>query len=257
MTVVIAASAGSYTVRLNNFTPSARAGTDAGAWTEVMVEEGAGSGGPWTELGTTDLIPVDPDPEDPATWDILVTGAELLTGWYRVTFLDDDGNQQPVKPVYNGPQIRPTVRDIGLLLHARTTTDGGAEAGTFNDDTDPTGEQVDSLIDVALDQIAIQLPDTLTDKQVAFARRLVSLMAAILVENSHFSDQVQSGDSLAATYQAWLDSGLLKLSESVDGELLGGPSAFSITTETDTQDAVALLDQAGRCSSTCWDWTDL
>lgn len=251
MTIVVTASAGSYVVRLDNFEPSPRA-SDA-PWTTVNVQEAAASSGPWNDLGTGDLLPVDEDPETAEAWDIEVRGAEFLNGWYLVTFADADGNEQPVEPVYNGPQIRPSVRELGALLHSRTTTDGGAEAGTFDDDTDPTGQQVDDLIDVALDQIAIQLPDALSDKQTGFARRMVAYLAAILVENSHFTDQVQSGDSLAAMYQGFLDAGMLTLADSVDGELPGGPTAFSITTETDTQDAFGTLASAGR-TGYCCDW---
>lgn len=252
MTVVIEASAGAYVVRLDNFEPSPRAADDP--WTRINVQEAASSSGPWNDLGTGDISPVDADPESPAAQDIEVRGAEFLTGWYLVTFLDADGNEQPVDPVYNGPQIRPSVREIGALLHSRTTIDGGAEAGTFNDETDPTGQQVDDLIDVALDQIAIQLPDALTDKQVAFARRMVGYQAAILVENAHFPEQVESGNSLASMYQEFLDAGLLTLTGSIDGDIPGGPSAFSITTQTDTQ---YTLERCGRVSRDpyCSPWT--
>jgi hypothetical protein len=148
--------------------------------------------------------------------------------------------------------FRPTVQEIGALLHDRTTIDGGSEAGTFLDaddeggPTDPTAAQVERLITVALNQIAIQVPDDLTDKQNDYARTLVAYQAAILVENSHFSDQVQNGDSLAAMYQQFLDAGLLTLASSVDGNVPGGPSAFSIGTPTDHADS--MFDRVGRRS---------
>lgn len=241
MNTILLTGTGDYTFNLVGYTPAARYGTDD-PWTQVRVEESETSDGTWTEIATAALSPLDDDPAEPATWKITVAGATLLAGWYRAVWIDALGDQQPTEAAFNSP-IRPSVADIGKLLHARTTVDGGSEAGTFNDDTDPTGDTVNGLIDVAVDQIAISLPDTLTAKQVAVARRMVGYLAAILVENAHFSDQVTSGDSLAAMYQGFLDAGMLTLTDSLEGDLPGGAHAFAITTPTDYQDT---LEASGR-----------
>jgi hypothetical protein len=104
-----------------------------------------------------------------------------------------------------------------------------------------------------MQQIAIQLPDELSDKQTAYARTMVAYLAAILVENSHFSDQVQAGDSLAPMYQNFLDTGMATLTGSIDGNVPGGPSAFAITTSTITDTS----ERTGRVfrDPYCAPWT--
>jgi hypothetical protein len=103
-----------------------------------------------------------------------------------------------------------------------------------------------------MQQIAIQLPDELSDKQTDYARTMVAYLAAILVENSHFSDQVQAGDSLAPMYQNFLDTGMATLTGSIGGDLPGGPSAFAITTST-----IDTFERTGRVfrDPYCAPWT--
>lgn len=242
---------GTFVVPLRGFTPGPRS-TAAGAWTTVRIDEAASEGGTVVGSGTAALLPADTDPEEPQSRDFTLTGATLTAGWYRVTFLDGDGNEQSTEWVFNGPPIRPSVGDIGTLLHAYTTTEGSGEAGTFNDDTDPTGTQVERFIDIAVGQVAIQLPDDLTAKQTVQARAMVAYLTAILVLNSHFSDQVESGDTLASMYQDFYDKGMIVLTGSLEGDLPGGPSAFAITTPTDF---AAALDASGRTGCRHrWGW---
>lgn len=241
---------GVYVRNLVGYTPPPRYGTSVDPWAQVRVEESTGEAGPWTELGSGPLEPVDEDPTQPAAWNITVTGATTPTGWYRAVWLDTEGNEQPSEPAYFGPPVRPSVKDIAKLLPQRATLDGGARAYTFNNETDPTGEDVDGLIDIALDQTLLEIPDLplLAREQVAQTRAAVGYMAAILVENAHFSEQVNAGESLAGTYQTFYDNAILKLAGAVDGDLPGGPSAFAVTTGTDYVDT---LDTAGRLP---WDW---
>lgn len=108
---------------------------------------------------------------------------------------------------------RPSVRDVAGLLRARTKVTGGKEAGTFNQQTRPTAEEVEGLIDDALDEVLgkVQSIDSTLPAGSgynapgsAYERRVrgaVRLYAAILVETSYFPEQVKSGQSAAATYQ--------------------------------------------------------
>jgi hypothetical protein len=95
---------------------------------------------------------------------------------------------------------RPTVDDVALLLRARTKDSNGNEVGTFDDDTRPTGDQVDSHIDVAMALVGIRfgpVEDMPAEAQAAFAG-LVAYRAALRVEKSYFPDQVLTGRSAYA-----------------------------------------------------------
>lgn len=92
---------------------------------------------------------------------------------------------------------RPTVDDVALLLRARTKDSQGNEVGTFDDDTRPTGDQVDAHIDVAMGLVGVRFPamDKLTTEQVTAFAGLVAYRAALRVEKSYFPEQVRSDRS--------------------------------------------------------------
>ena len=104
------------------------------------------------------------------------------------------------------------IEDIALLLATRTRTDSGEEAGTFDDTTTPTADQVQALIDLALTEVSGHLDglDVPADLDPAVAR-LVALRAAALVELSYF--RVQQGDGPAQQLTAMYLSDLQALLE--------------------------------------------
>jgi hypothetical protein len=92
---------------------------------------------------------------------------------------------------------RPTIDDVALLLRARTKDSTGAEVGTFDDETRPTGDQVDAHIDAAMALVGIRfgpLDNLPVEAQTAFAS-LVAYRAALRVEKSYFPEQVRSDRS--------------------------------------------------------------
>jgi hypothetical protein len=114
----------------------------------------------------------------------------------------------------------PDVDAVAAYIRARTKTQGGAEAGTFNpaawwDDnsgrgTRPTAEQVETLITLATGKVSnIIGADVLPEHQDA-ARDVVALRAAMLTELDYWPEQVNTGRS---TYpqlkelwdEAWAD----------------------------------------------------
>lgn len=238
--ILNAAAGGPYVVALRGYTPSPR---DDTPWTSVQWYEGPTETGPWTALVSGALSPLDSDPANPQSRDFTLKGATLANGWYYAVFQDGTGGLEPTEPVFNGPPIRPTLADIGALLHSRTTIDGGGEAGTFNTLTDPTGDQVQRLIDVATSHVAIQVPRTLNAEQAAYARVMVSYLAAILVEKSHFSEQVESGDSLAGLYTDLLDTGMTSLIGMVNNDNVTAPRVYG--TPIGTVIAGTFSDTAG------------
>lgn len=95
------------------------------------------------------------------------------------------------------PAGRPTVDEVALLLRARTKDSNNHEVGTFDDDTTPTGDQVEAHIDVAMALVGVRfLPaeKMTTEAQAAFAG-LVAYRAALRIEKSYFPEQVRTDRS--------------------------------------------------------------
>lgn len=101
-------------VPLNDFRPAPRYPPVLDPWTDARIEEGPTKDGPWTELITTPLVPLDADPKFPAARDFSVVNAQLEQGWYRVVFLDAANVEGPTDAVFNTPDgmIPPTPADL-------------------------------------------------------------------------------------------------------------------------------------------------
>src|SRR4051812_3475139 len=96
-----------------------------------------------------------------------------------------------VRPLIT-PNWRPVVADVGAILRARTkarlseTFAAGNEIGTFNDETRPTGDQVERLIDQAVDDVTDTVgTDICTQELQTSAGRVAAIGAALLVELSY------------------------------------------------------------------------
>ena len=110
---------------------------------------------------------------------------------------------------------RPLIEDVALLLATRTRTDSGEEAGTFDDTTTPSADEVVSLTDLALTEVSGHLADLDVAAELDPAVvRLVALRAAALVEISFFRAQ---GDSPAQQLTAMYLSDLQALLELLRG----------------------------------------
>ena len=81
----------------------------------------------------------------------------------------------------------PTVQEVASYIRSRTRDQYGNEAGTFNEDTRPTGVEVAELIAVA-EGLVVPALGRFPESLAASARSLIALCAAILVEGSYFSD---------------------------------------------------------------------
>lgn len=101
---------------------------------------------------------------------------------------------------------RPTVDEVALLIRARTKDALGNEVGTFDEDTRPTGDQVDEQITAAAPLVWMRLPpiDSLPSELVPAVASLVAYRAALRIEKSFFPEQVRSDrsayDQLLAEY---------------------------------------------------------
>lgn len=196
------------------------------SYTSALVEEGVTAVSGWNEL-TTIQIAADADPAHPALR-IFTVGATIANGWYRITWQDDsDGYSGPTAPVQNllglDAGVRPSVAEVASRMRARTKVRGGGELGTFSGDTRPTADQVEGLIDDALDEVlgkvigidstavpgsAYNAPGSRYERRI---RGAVSLYTAVLIEPSYFPEQVRSGQSPVAVYQQLYESRIKSL----------------------------------------------
>ena len=78
---------------------------DSKAWSSARIEESASSTGPWDAIDTVPLSPLDADPADPQLRNFTTENGTLVSGWYRVVFIDETGDEaQPSNAVRVGPQ---------------------------------------------------------------------------------------------------------------------------------------------------------
>ena len=116
-------------VSFEDYVPSPR--YDGTAWTEVRIEEGTASVGPWTLIDTLPLSPPDSDPSLPAYRDFTTANAsDAADLWYQLTFYDAAGAfAQPTFPVQNTAEDRPiyaSVSELALNLNVSASARGAA-----------------------------------------------------------------------------------------------------------------------------------
>lgn len=87
---------------------------------------------------------------------------------------------------------RPSVEDVATLLRARTKDAEGREVGTFNEDTRPTAEDVETHIDAAMGLVGVRFPGDIPDEFGPAFASLVAYRAAMRIEKSYFPEQVRS-----------------------------------------------------------------
>jgi hypothetical protein len=198
-----------YEVTLDDYRPAPRG--DGRPWTQALIEEAAASTGPWAPIETQPLSPIDPNPADPIYRMISTGQATLEHGWYRVTFIDETGNQDVTAPIFNGPSIRPSVIDISALLRTRTRDENGNLIGVFTDATTPTAEQVEDIINDAVEDVTARVGANLPANRLGKARWLVKLYAAVVIEATFFSEQISSDKSPYQQFKDLYDEGIADL----------------------------------------------
>lgn len=113
----------------------------------------------------------------------------------------------------------PTVDDVAAIIRARTQDSHDDEIGTFNDDTRPTGVEVEKLIDNAAGVVYSRLGD-MSDEMLVCptaddlqdqARYMVSMLAAMLVELSYFPEQIEANRSAFEHYKELWDDQMTTL----------------------------------------------
>lgn len=116
----------SYVVTLEDYRPSPR--YDGNPWTAARIEEGTvAAPSAWTDLGTVAFgtATYDADPSNPAYRNFTIENGSAPEQWYRVTFLDDTGDESlPSAAVQNTAAGRPiyaTVDELARILRVSAT----------------------------------------------------------------------------------------------------------------------------------------
>lgn len=89
----------------------------------------------------------------------------------------------------------PVPTDVGAKIRSRTRDSQGVETGTFSPDTRPTAAAVEGLIGDATNDVANAIGTTIPELDWDQAAQVTALGAALLIEVSYFSEEVNSGRS--------------------------------------------------------------
>jgi hypothetical protein len=221
---VVISPGGNVVVSFTDYTPPPR--YDGQSWTQARIEEAAAATGPWALIDTKTLTP-DLDPTNPVPRSFTTELATLDSGWYRVAWVDAQGDASaPTEPIPNvaGGGAVPTVDEVAALLQERTWANG-VQQSTFNTDTTPTADQAQRLIDLAVDDVLIAFGGAIPTGYESRARMLATLRAATLIENSFFRRDVENNTSPYAQYQAMYLADLERLGE--DPGVASGRGGFA------------------------------
>lgn len=197
-----------YVVTFKDYMPTPR--YDGQVWTNALIQEAVSKDGPWVTIQNIPLAPLDADPENPGIRNFTTELGTIEEGWYRIVFADATADQvQPTAPVQNKEDdsllFRPSVFKVASLIRARTKDKYGTEVGTFNADTRPTYQQVESMITMASDEIASIFDTDVPEEMYPWLKSAVAIKTAMLIEISYFPEQVGGDRTAYAQLSALLD----------------------------------------------------
>ncbi len=120
------------------------------------------------------------DPHDPPQYEAFIP---LIVTAAGVALTDAD------YPEVDEDAVRPDTSEVAELIRTRTVDQGGEEQGDFTDQTRPTTDEAEGLIDTALDDVLAGLKRYFDPAHYAQVRRAVALQAAVLIEASFYREQ--------------------------------------------------------------------
>jgi hypothetical protein len=228
------------------FRPPPRFEPEADPFTKAKIEESDARTGTYALIETIPLSPVDADPAKPATRSFTTDKATLDPAWYRITWEDASADTFVGTPIYFPlePAWQPSVDDVAALIRARTRITGGKLAMTFNDETKPTGAEVERLIRQAVLRVSTSVGmepcNADLEQQASYA---TSLYAAMLVEQSYYPEQTtREQSSFQSLYTLWKET-ISTLAERVNDECgEGGVDGGEGGEGVDTRHPVAHFD---------------
>jgi hypothetical protein len=86
-----------YVVTFTDYRPSPR--FDGVTWDYVTIEEADSIDGPWTQIDSIDLDPVDANPLDPLKRTFTTENVVSTDTWLRVIFNNNQGDLEPTQPI--------------------------------------------------------------------------------------------------------------------------------------------------------------
>lgn len=183
-----------YVITFKDYLPAPR--EDGQPWTKALIYEAARPSGSWTLIDTVNFVDPDVDPSKPKSRTFTTENGSIEQGWYKVVFEDASNHQQEFGAVQNiaYPWV-PSLNQVGALVRTRTKDSSGNELGTFNEDTRPTSQDVQELIQQATDTFVVRGGTEIPPELFQEVQRLIALRAAMLVEISYFPEQVATGRS--------------------------------------------------------------
>jgi|SRR4051794_29010112 hypothetical protein len=94
-------------------------------------------------------------------------------------------------------RLRPSIEEVAALLFSRLKHEGGRSVAVWDDTTEPTAAQADSLIDQATNQLIDRVGVPIKDSQVGRGKWLASNYAAAMIAREYIPEQTD--DSAAYT----------------------------------------------------------
>lgn len=113
----------------------------------------------------------------------------------------------------------PDLAEVGALLLSRTKSlTNTQELGTFTDDTRPSAEHVQALINRSAREVAGAVQADIPAEFDEDAANLAALRTALWIELSFFPEQIDNGNSPYAEYKVLYTEGLAALAYRVQQE---------------------------------------
>jgi hypothetical protein len=118
----------------------------------------------------------------------------------------------------------PTHEEVGAIAMMRTRDDVGNETGTFDDTTRPNYDQVQMLIQKAVEDVAGKTGADIPEPVWERARDLVALRTAMLIELTYFASEVAQNRSPYNNYKQLYDEQLMQVVNEVRAQEAGESS---------------------------------
>jgi len=203
---------------------------DNTSWNRIKIYEAPAKTGPWTLIDTINIA-ADVDPAHPQARSFQTSNATLADGWYRVDFWDALNNVLQTNPIQRPQDFnwRPTLGDVGHIALARTRDANGVVTKTFSGTTMPTDDDVQTLIDKAVNDLRPTIGSEIPDDTVQDVQNLAALRAAMYIELTYFANEVAQRRSPYPMYKELYDEQVKSVAASIAAEETGEDTTDAIS----------------------------
>lgn len=156
---------------------------------------------------TGDYLVVWISPYDPPDVEIFIP----LTVQSEAVFQDED------MPPVDTTAVKPSPDDVANLERTRTTALGSTDSVEFTSDTNPTIDEVTTLIDQATPLVLAELPNSFPTHYYDAVKHSIALYVALVIEGSHFREQEDS--TSGGTWRSLYNAAILNLKRAINEDL--------------------------------------